>query len=65
MTKTDKITVLIEIYKQDVKDYEELLEDSSEDGETNTAWQTYIDAYSQFIEELEELKEYYDDGYEN
>nr|DAS39912.1 MAG TPA: hypothetical protein [Caudoviricetes sp.] len=65
MTRTDKITVLIEIYKQDVKDYEELLEDSSEDGETNTAWQTYIDAYSQFIEELEELKEYYDDGYEN
>jgi hypothetical protein len=65
MTRTDKITALIEIYKQDVKDYEELLEDSSEDGETNTAWQTYIDAYSQFIEELEELKEYYNDGCEN
>ena len=53
-----EIAKLIENYKEDVKEYEELLKNSFEDSETNSIRETYIEAYTQFIKDLEELKEY-------
>lgn len=53
-----EIAKLIENYKEEVKEYEELLKNSFEDSETNSIRETYIEACTQFIKDLEELKEY-------
>lgn len=61
MAKTDKIVELIKYYKNQIEEYEELLEDSLEDGETNSIRETYVDIYTEFVKDLEKLKEYYNE----
>lgn len=59
MAKIDKIAELIKYYNKQIEEYKELLEDSIEDGETNSIRETYVDIYTEFVEELEKLKDYY------
>lgn len=56
----NKIVEKINYYKEEIEEYEDFLENSMEDGESNTAAETSIDRISEFISFLEELKNYCD-----
>ena len=61
MTKTDKIIELIDKYKQELKDHEKTLRESIPTTETYIVQRTCIITIEEFIEDLEELKRYYND----
>lgn len=61
MAKTDKINKLISEYKQELKEHEKTLRESIPTTETYIVQRTCIIAIEEFIEDLEELKKYYDD----
>ena len=62
MENVDKITELIEIYKEKIEEYKELLSEyPNAGGEEKTSWITHKNDYIQFIKELKELKEIYKD----
>nr|DAK47311.1 MAG TPA: hypothetical protein [Caudoviricetes sp.] len=61
MAKTDKINKLISEYKQELKEHEKTLRESILTTETYIVQRTCIIAIEEFIEDLEELKKYYDD----
>lgn len=54
----DRIVEKINYYKEEIEEYEDFLENSMEDGETNTSAETSIDRIEEFIYFLEELKNY-------
>jgi hypothetical protein len=64
MTKEEiknKIIRLIEFYKDEIEDSKDFLENSMEDGETNTAVETSMFHMEEFIGQLETLKKYCDE----
>lgn len=61
MAKTDKIKELIDKYKEEIKEHEKTLRESIPTTETYIVQRTCIIAIEEFIEDLEELKKYYDD----
>ena len=64
MTKEEiknKIVRLIESYKEEIEEYEDFLENSMEDGETNSAAEASLDRIEEFINNLETLKSYCDE----
>lgn len=52
----NKIVEKINYYKEEIEEYEDFLENSMEDGESNTSAETSIDRTKEFIYFLEELK---------
>ena len=60
MAKVDKIIELIDKYKEEIKEHEKTLRESIPTTETYIVQRTCIIAIEEFIEDLEELKKYYD-----
>lgn len=54
----NRIVEKINYYKEEIEEYEDFLENSMEDGEANTSAETSIDRIKEFINFLEELKNY-------
>lgn len=52
----NKIVEKINYYKEEIEEYEDFLENSMEDGESNTSAETSIDRIKEFMYFLEELK---------
>lgn len=65
MTKAEEIKNeiirLIEFYKDEAEEYKEFLENSMEDGETNSAAEASLDRIEEFLNNLERLKSYCDE----
>ena len=59
MAKVDKIKELIDKYKDGSEKIEKLLNETPITDDKKAVWIAKQDLFSQFIEELEELKEYY------
>ena len=57
----NKIEKLIKVYKEELKEHEKTLRESIPTTEEYTVQRTCIIVIEQFIEDLEELKKYYDD----
>lgn len=57
----DKIVKLIKFYKEEVEEYEDFLENSMEDSETNSVAKASLDRIKKFIDNLETLKSYCDE----
>lgn len=65
MTKAEEIKNeiirLIEFYKDEAEEYKDFLENSMEDGETNSAAEASLDRIEEFLNNLERLKSYCDE----
>jgi hypothetical protein len=64
MTKKEiknEIIRLIEFYKDEAEEYKDFLENSMEDGETNSAAEASLDRIEEFLNNLERLKSYCDE----
>jgi hypothetical protein len=57
----NEIIRLIEFYKDEAEEYKDFLENSMEDGETNSAAEASLDRIEEFLNNLERLKSYCDE----